>query len=301
LTLSLLPQRQQFLQLLDATLGSDAPLFVVATLRSEYLDQLLQDPHTARLVNRPWLLAPLDSNKLPEVIEGPAGQVGFEFERGLVARIAADTQGGDALPLLSYTLNRLYRRLGSASYISHKMYDEMGGVVAALQHHADEVVTALERQRLAHVIEPTLLKLAGVGRDGQPIRLRVSRSHLTEVENSVVQAFVEARLLKSDRGDHEVTVEVAHEALLRQWPPLRRAIDRARNDLITFARLNQLASDWESSGGHASYLQTGPSLQHLLRLTSDRTLSPLERAYLDASMVMFQICCFRFHISMPNS
>jgi hypothetical protein len=133
LTLSLPTQRQQFLHLLDATLGSDAPLFVVATLRSEYLDQLLREPHAARLVNRPWLLASLNPERLPEVIEGPAGRIGLEFAPGLVARIAADTQGGDALPLLNYTLNRLHRRLGSASYISHETYDEVGGVVAALK------------------------------------------------------------------------------------------------------------------------------------------------------------------------
>src|SRR3712207_6922928 len=54
------------------------------------------------------------------------------------------------------------------------------------------------------------------------------RSELAPKEQEVVDAFVEARLLtsgKSEGADEEdAVVEVAHEALLRQWAPLRQAI-----------------------------------------------------------------------------
>ncbi|MGH8610305.1 MAG: toll/interleukin-1 receptor domain-containing protein, partial [Gammaproteobacteria bacterium] len=159
MTLSLPSQRQEFLQLVDTALGSDAPLFLAATLRSEYQDQLLWEPYAAKLISRLLPLAPLDQGRLPQVIEAPADKAGLEFAPGLVARIVHDTQGGDSLPLLNYTLNQLCRRLGSATYISDEIYDELGGVVGALQHQANQVVADLKRQGLTELIVPTLLKL----------------------------------------------------------------------------------------------------------------------------------------------
>jgi uncharacterized RDD family membrane protein YckC len=115
------------------------------------------------------------------------------------------------------------------------------------------------------------------------VRRRVRRRNLSSVENAILQAFIEARLLKSEGEGDEATVQVAHEALLRQWSPLRQAIDQAHSDLATAARLSQLALDWERASGHESYLLTGPALQSMLRWAAAHSVSELESTFLEAS------------------
>jgi hypothetical protein len=263
-------------------------LSAVATIRSEFLDPLLHEGHGARPLSTPLLLGALDRALIPEIIEGPAARVGLDFAPGLVARMATETQGGDALPMLAYTLRELYDRVGPDMRIGANLYDGLGGVVGALQRQADQVAGAIERQGWGDLMVPTLLKLAAIGEDSQPVRRRVHRRSLSSVENEIVQAFIEARLLKSDGEGEEAIVQVAHEALLRQWSPLRRAINEARGDLTTAARLSQLAHDWDQAGGHESYLLTGPGLQRILRWAATHSLSELESAFLEASTLYAQ-------------
>ena len=65
----------------------------------------------------------------------------------------------------------------------------------------------------------------------------------------VVDAFVDASLLTSDQNPADPTgqpiVEVAHEALLRQWPPLREAIEADRHWLRLRSELERSAADWQ--------------------------------------------------------
>ena len=98
------------------------------------------------------------------------------------------------------------------------------------------------------------MKLASVEGEKEPTRRRLRRSALAPEEQKVVDAFVEARLLtsgKSEGGGEEVAafVEVAHEALLRQWKPLRDAIEEERSSLQKRSELERLAADWNRARG----------------------------------------------------
>jgi uncharacterized RDD family membrane protein YckC len=153
-----------------------------------------------------------------------------------------------------------------------------------LQQQADAVYRSLETRGLGKHVEPALLKLVRVDRDGQAVRRRAMLSAFSTPEAKVIAAFTEARLLSTHGSDAHTTTEAAHEALLRQWPPLRRAIDRASKTLATFARVEQLAEHWEASGGHPSYLQTGASLQRILVVAQGHRVSDLLDVYLRASI-----------------
>ena len=81
----------------------------------------------------------------------------------------------------------------------------------------------------------------------------------------MVDAFIEARLLISSQIDGEPVVEVAHEALLRQWPPLTLAIKHYHAELHCDPKLERAAEDWERAGRREDYLLTGERL-HAARL-----------------------------------
>ena len=81
-------------------------------------------------------------------------------------------------------------------------------------------------------------------------------------------------------------IEVAHEALLGPWPPLRRAIGRERAWLIQRSDLDWLAADWERGRRDESFLLRGGRLagfEHWAADHSSSQVSPLVRDFLSAS------------------
>ena len=55
-------------------------------------------------------------------------------------------------------------------------------------------------------------------------------------------------------------MEVAHEALIRNWPQLRKWIDADRAGLRTRTSLTEAARDWKNGGHDPAYLYTGARL-----------------------------------------
>jgi WD40 repeat protein/energy-coupling factor transporter ATP-binding protein EcfA2 len=289
LTRSGVREQQNFLRLLGGALGDDSPLWVVATVRSEFLSTAPERAGLAEVVDDPLMIEPLSRSRLPEVIERPAQRAGLDFAPGLVERMVEETTGGDALPLLAYTLRELYQRAGPDGMVSAADYEAVGGVVGALQRRADRLVDELTRRGQGPLVLPTLLKLAAIEGEGEPIRRRLQRSALSVDEQAVVGTFVDARLLTSGKtADEEATVEVAHEALLRQWPPLREAIEASRASLRMRSELERLATDWDRGRRDESYLLRGGRLATFDRWAIEHRgeLSLLERQFLEASRAL---------------
>ena len=117
--------RARFARLLHSALGG--PVQVVATLRPEFLDQLLVDADLAVLPTRPYSLRPLRRDALRAVIQGPARLAGIAVAEDLVARLVADTDSGEALPLLAFTLAQLAEGIGRGGQLSPRRYDQLGG------------------------------------------------------------------------------------------------------------------------------------------------------------------------------
>jgi hypothetical protein len=141
-------------------------------------------------------------------------------------------------------------------------------------------------------VVPTLIRLASVTGDEEPSRRRLKRSTLNADEQIVIDAFVDASLVVSDHQGAdsvgEPAVEVAHEALLRRWPPLREAIEANRAWLRQLSELERLAADWQQGDRDASYLLRGGRLaifEQWAHLHGEE-LGAVEREYLQASRVL---------------
>ncbi len=242
-------ERAAFLRLLTSALRDNPRLWVVATLRSEFLTGLLTSGF-ADLFRNPMVIGSLDRAALFQVIEGPAAQAGLTFAPGVVNELVDDTGGGDALPLLAYTLQALYLRVGPGGTVTAEDCRVLGGVAGALSLHADKVAAELAPDV---PVLTTLLRFVTI-EGTEPTRRRVRRGSLSDAECLVVDAFVTARLLTSDADGDDDAIEVAHEALFRQWPPLRQAIEARADDLRQRAELERWAQDWAGSGHRDSYL-----------------------------------------------
>ncbi|MFG2823286.1 AAA family ATPase [Kitasatospora sp. NPDC048365] len=279
LTLSGPEERNAFLAAVREALRRDPRLWMVATLRSDFLTGFLESGF-AELVREPTIVGTLARDALYEVIEKPAEQAGLTFAPGVVARMVDDCGGGDALPLLAYTLQELYLRAGgSGGTVTEETYRALGGVAGALSERADRIAAELAD---APVI-PTLLRFVTV--DGnEATRRRVRRGDLAPQEQEVADAFVAGRLLTSDGG----VMDVAHEALFRQWAPLRQAVVARTEDLRRRTELERWVQDWERAERQDSYLLTGERLSVVRRwlAQSARTVgaTPLVEEFVDRSL-----------------
>ena len=237
-------KRAGFADLLGPALAG--PVRIVGTLRPEFLDQLLLCPELAGLPKRVHALEPLRREALRTVIEGPAQLAGIDVDDDLVDRLVADTNTGEALPLLAYTLAQLTEGLGRGGRLSASRYAQLGGVQGTLARQADAALaeaTAASGQRREQVMKE-LLRLVTVDEQGRPTRWRIRHDELPAPVRVELDSFVTRRLLTTDIDNGQVVIGVAHEAFLSAWPPLAEAITAASTALRVRRHIEQAAADW---------------------------------------------------------
>ncbi|HEU0088610.1 MAG TPA: TIR domain-containing protein [Pseudonocardiaceae bacterium] len=253
-------ERARFAELLRPAL--DGPVQLVATLRPEFLDQLLTDSDLAALPAQVYPLRPLRREALRAVIERPARLAGINVDDGLIDRLVDDTDSGEALPLLAFTLAQLAQGVARDGRLSSVRYDQLGGVQGALTHQADaalaDAVTASNRHR--EEVIAGLLRLVTVDEQGRPTRWRVTRDGLPDDLVAELDTFVARRLLITDTDNGNVIIGVAHEAFLSAWPPLAEAIAANAATLRARREVEHAALEWNSHDRPSDRLWSGGQL-----------------------------------------
>lgn len=273
-------QRERFLAGLCAW-AERGPL--VVTLRGDRLGELGDHPDFARLVERGLhLLGPLSMDGLREIIELPARQAGLLLEPGLVDLLLRDAAGDPGgLPLVSHALRQTWlRREGRALTVTG--YTESGGIRGAIAQSAESVYLELSDEQRQQVRD-LMLRLIEPSVDGDPVRLRVARQ-LAVVDlgtDELVERLIDARLITSDQGG----IEMAHEALAREWPRLRIWLEEDVEGQRIRHHLTMSASSWEAMDRAPSELYRGSRLATALawRDSGHPSLTALEQEYLDTA------------------
>jgi WD40 repeat protein len=259
LTLAAPAARARFAQLLQPAL--DNPIQVVATLRPEFLAQLLSNPELAELPTQMFPLRPLRRDALATVIKGPAWLAGIGVDEELVDRLVGDTDTGEALPLLAFTLQQLADGVGRGGHLSARRYEQLGEVQGALLRQAEAALAGARDAsgRSAAEVIGGLLRLVTVDEQGRPTRWRVDRGELPEPVRVELDAFVTRRLVTTDNDNGAVVLGVTHEAFLSAWPPLAEAIAGAASGLRMKPAVEQAAKEWEDNGRPTPRLWQGPT------------------------------------------
>ena len=174
----------------------------------------------AGLPTHVYPLRPLRREALRAVIEKPARLAGIELDDGLVDRLVDDTDSGEVLPLLAFTLAQLAEGITRGGRLSSARYDQLGGVQGALTRQADaalaDAITTGGRSR--EQVIAGLLRLVTVDEQGRPTRWVVNRAELPDLVTTELGAFVAGRLLSTDTDNGTVVIGVAHEAFLSAPP-----------------------------------------------------------------------------------
>ncbi|WP_270888963.1 nSTAND1 domain-containing NTPase [Pedococcus sp. 5OH_020] len=255
---------------------------LVLALRADRVGALAAYPTLARLVERGlYLLGGMQEPNLRDAVEGPALQSGLRLDPGLLDLLVREVQGEPgALPLLSHALRQTWLRREGAT-LTVAGYRASGGVREALNQSADGLYDRLDPGQ-REVLRDLMLRLVSPAADGEPMGARVPRRHIVAdpARAHLVEQLVAARLVSSD----DQSVEIAHEALAREWPRLRSWLDEDVEGQRILRHLSLASDSWDTMGRPDSELYRGVRLAQALEWRAPgRTLSPVERAFLDAS------------------
>jgi hypothetical protein len=211
---------------------SDRQLMTVATMRSDFLgafqtDPALHDPASPRdFAYEPFPVGPMPVPRFVELIEGPARIVGLRLEDGLVHELTRDAGTGDALPLLAFTLRRLYEQGGADGLLEVREYEVLGRLARAVREEADRITEGAAQGELDALRGAFVPGMVQITPDVSYTRRRAVWDDLSGQAKPLLDRFVAARLLVKDRDQRgRETVEVAHEALLRTWSRLTRWLE----------------------------------------------------------------------------
>jgi WD40 repeat protein len=264
---------------------------IVVAVRADYYGRCAAHPGLARLLSANHVLVgPMEADEYRRAIGQPARLVGARVEPALVEALVAevaDEPGG--LPLLSSALLELWqRRTGRA--IRMESYIATGGLRGAIARLAEDAYQSLDEadRDLARSI---LLRLAGPGEGESVVRRRVALAELDVERNQSVQRVLDhlanRRLVTVSEG----SAEVAHEALLREWPRLVDWLEEDREGRRLRQHLIGAAREWEERGRDATELYRGPRLSAALDWTTQHNLelNELEREFVTTSRAQSQL------------
>jgi WD40 repeat protein/DNA-binding SARP family transcriptional activator len=280
-------ERTRFLDALVALAEErDRRVQVVVAMRADFYGHCGAYDRLARHVGaNQVLVGPMRRDELRRAIVEPARRVGLRVEPSLTDALIADVldePGG--LPLLSAALLEQWRER-DGRVMRRAAYEQTGGVRGAVGRVAEATYARLSQpERIA--AKRILLRLADAGEQGSSfVRRPVPLDELDPDRDSqtaaALELLVDSRLVTVDKG----TVEVAHEALLREWPRLRTWLEEDAEGRRLHQHLIHAARDWDAGARDPGELYRGARLASALEWTAEHEadLNALEREFLDQS------------------
>ena len=311
-------EAQALLALLrNLLLQNSSAVTVVIAIRSDSYGHLQEEKQFEGIRIIPFSLGPMPKGSYAEVIKGPARRLDetsrpLEIQDALVDALLADVEAGgakDALPLLAFTLERLYVEHGGDGNLTIAKYRSLGGLKGSIEAaveralkvaDADPAIPRDRAARLALLRRGLIPWLAGIDPDTGVPRRRIARvSEIPAEARPLIQHLVEQRLLAVDvnKDAGEPTIEPVHEALLRQWSLLGGWLTEDAGLLAVLEGVKRASRDWAANDRHRAWLSHRADRLAAAERLSARpdlaaNLEPTDRAYIVAH---FADCERRFH------
>jgi WD40 repeat protein/uncharacterized caspase-like protein len=294
-TLSNVQERQQFLDLVLGAVDHAGDRFkLVITLRTDFIAPCLEIPALTRLLQASSILVPpyLNEADYRQIIVKPAEKVGLRVESELVEVLLQELShaAGD-LPLLEFVLEQVWENRQPGKLTLQVYQQQIGGLKGALEKKATAIYESLDSEAKA-CARWIFLALTQLGEGTEDTRRRVFKSELAvakypaPVVERTLQILATAKLVvvsleaeaipvgQSRDCDsyapkpeellqtqaQEVTVEVAHEILIRHWSTLRGWLQENRERLRVQRQIEQAAGAWKQNNRQSDFLLRGVQL-----------------------------------------
>ncbi len=252
--------------LLEAVKQDELRIYVIITMRSDYLGDCAQFRDLPETINDSQYLIPrMTRDQRREAITGPIAVGGAEISLRLVQRLLNDVgDNPDQLPILQHALMRTWDHWQANHKNSVPLdlpdYEEIGGMATALSHHANEAYGELAQgideetgQRRQQIAEKMFKFLTEKGADNREIRRPsklVDIAAVAEASEEEVIAVLEVfrkpgrSFLMPPIGEKltsQTLIDISHESLIRNWDKLKIWVDEEARSAYTYRRLAETA------------------------------------------------------------
>ncbi len=268
-----------FVNLLLQAAKSEHPIYVVLTLRSDFLGDCARFPGLPEAINQGQYLVPrLTREERRTAISGPIAVGGGEISPVLLTRLVNDVgDNPDQLSILQHALNRTWaqwqreRRGNEPISLSH--YQAIGAMAHALDRHAEEAFAELTSERRKKTCEAIFQALTDKGHDARGIRRPTGFADLCAIANASpaeVVAVLDVFRTPSrsflmppspESLEPDTIVDISHESLMRLWNRLKGWVEREAESAGQYRRLVESAL-LEAKG--SAGLMTDPELALML-------------------------------------
>jgi WD40 repeat protein/DNA-binding SARP family transcriptional activator len=279
-------ERTAFLDAItEAAAAPDGATTIVIAMRADFYGRCAEHRGLASLLaSHQILVGPMDADELRRAIELPAQRADLTVEEQLTEALVSDTVGQPGgLPLLSTALLELWTHRRDRT-LRLDDYLRAGGVEGAVARLAEEAFDRLDADGQA-AAKRILLRLAAPGEGAGVVRRRAPLSEFDLDRDAdaarAMAAFTDARLVTVAEG----TVEVAHEALLREWPRLRTWLEDDAEGRKLHRHVTESSHTWDEGGRDPADLYRGARSTAAWEWAEphEADLNDLEREFLRAS------------------
>lgn len=300
-------EARHLLALMRDLLEHDEPaVMAVFTIRTDNYEPLQVAREFDGLHQEMLNLPPVNRGSYGDVIKGPARRLegtkrALSIEDSLVDQLLADIEGGgakDALPLLAFTLERLYLEYGATGALKLVHYNELGRVKGSIEAAVERAFKAADadpaiprsRQARMNLLRRGLIPwLVGIDPETGVSRRRVARlSEIPSEARPLIDCLVEQRLLATDVTlSGEAIIEPAHETLLRQWSLLQGWLAEDAGLLGVLEGVKRGSRDWAANAEDPGWLNHSAARLEAAERLDQRPdiaalLEPTDRRYLAA-------------------
>jgi len=256
--------------LLKATEQREIPIFVVFTMRSDFLGDCTEFRGLPEAINEGQYLVPrMTREERRDAIVGPVGVGGANISPRLLNQLLNDVgDNPDQLPILQHALMRTwdaYKRKNPEPFSENEIdigdYIEIGTMEHALSQHAEEAYSELNSSELKQICESIFRALTERGIDNRGVRRPSRLSELCELSNAKLEEVIQVIEIfrKKGRGflmppvgvslTEESIIDISHESIMRVWERLIHWVEDENQSASIYLRLCEAADLYEAGKG----------------------------------------------------
>ncbi len=256
--------------LLKATEQRELPIYVVFTMRSDFLGDCTEFRGLPEAINEGQYLVPrMTREERRDAITGPVGVGGATISPRLLNQLLNDVgDNPDQLPILQHALMRTWdswkrknKNTENQKEIDIEDYNDIGTMEHALSQHAEEAYAELETPRLKQICESIFKALTDRGADTRGVRRPSSLSELCQLSDASQEEVIQVieTFRKKGRGflmppenvplTESSVIDISHESIMRVWERLMLWVEEENQSAQIYLRLCDAAELYEAGRG----------------------------------------------------
>ncbi|MBN2814367.1 MAG: hypothetical protein JXQ80_09835 [Bacteroidales bacterium] len=248
--------------LVNAIKQKDQPIYVVLTMRSDFIGECSQFQELTRLINKSNFLIPqMTRDDFREAITGPLAVGGAEIDPQLLQHLLNSIEDkNDQLPVLQHVMMRTWefwtRNNEPNAPLRMRDYEVAGRIENALSMHANEAYDELTDE--GKVICKAMFRcLTEKGPDNKGTRHPATIKHIAEIAQVPDEKVIDVVNKFRAKGrsfltpgeevfiDSDTVIDISHESLMRIWDKLKAWVDEEFSSVQMYLRLAEASSQYQ--------------------------------------------------------